>query len=166
MRKFDYTFLKKISVPADIMNSATSIYEMKAKAELRRTDFADVFSAMESVAKIQSVKSSNAIEGIITTDKRIRDIVNKSTVPQGHNELEIAGYRDALDLIHSSYSDIPFSEKAYWSCTECSSSPAATTSQESTKRRTISSWKPTAGAFAACVSRRFPQAKLPRRWNS
>ena len=98
MRKFDYTFLKKISVPADIMNSATSIYEMKAKAELRRTDFADVFSAMESVAKIQSVKSSNAIEGIITTDKRIRDIVNKSTVPQGHNELEIAGYRDALDL--------------------------------------------------------------------
>ena len=112
MRKFDYTFLKKISVPADIMNSATSTYEMKAKAELRRTDFADVFSAMESVAKIQSVKSSNAIEGIITTDKRIRDIVNKSTVPQGHNELEIAGYRDALDLIHSSYSDIPFSEKS------------------------------------------------------
>ena len=113
MRKFDYTFLKKISVPADIMNSATSIYEMKAKAELRRTDFAEVFSAMESVAKIQSVKSSNAIEGIITTDKRIRDIVNKSTAPQGHNELEIAGYRDALDLIHGSYSEIPFSEKKY-----------------------------------------------------
>ena len=112
MRKFDYSFLKRISVPADIMNYATSIYEMKAKAELRRTDFADVFSAMESVAKIQSVKSSNAIEGIITTDKRIRDIVNKSTAPQGHNELEIAGYRDALDLIHGSYSDIPFSEKS------------------------------------------------------
>jgi len=97
MRKFDYTFLKKISVPADIMNSATSIYEMKAKAELRQTDFAEVFSAMESVAKIQSVKSSNAIEGIITTDKRIRDIVNKSTAPQGHNELEIAGYRESLN---------------------------------------------------------------------
>ncbi|MBP0963772.1 MAG: Fic family protein, partial [Oscillospiraceae bacterium] len=48
----------------------------------------------------------------ITTDKRIRDIVNKSTAPQGQNELEIAGYRNALDLIHSSYSDIPFSEKS------------------------------------------------------
>lgn len=113
MRKFDYSFLKRISVPADIMNYATSIYEMKAKAELRRSDFAEVFSAMESVAKIQSVKSSNAIESIITTDKRIRDIVNKSTAPQGHNELEIAGYRDALDLIHGSYSEIPFSEKKY-----------------------------------------------------
>ena len=73
MRKFDYSFLKRISVPADIMNSATSIYEMKAKAELRRSDFAEVFSAMESVAKIQSVKSSNAIEGIITTDNGVSD---------------------------------------------------------------------------------------------
>ena len=43
MRKFDYSFLKRISVPADIMNYATSIYEMKAKAELRRSDFAEVF---------------------------------------------------------------------------------------------------------------------------
>ena len=104
---------------------------------------------MESVAKIQSVKSSNAIEGIITTDKRIRDIVNKSTAPQGHNELEIAGYRDALDLIHGSYSEIPFSEKAYWSCTEYYSSLAATTSRGGTKRRTISSLKLTVREFAA-----------------
>ena len=150
MRKFYYSFLKRISVPADIMNYATSIYEMKAKAELRRSDFAEVFSAMESVAKIQSVKSSNAIERIITTDKRIRDIVNKFTAPQGHNELEIAGYRDALDLIHGSYSEIPFSEKkVYWSCTEYYSSLAATTSRGGTKRRTISSLKLTVREFAA-----------------
>ena len=43
MRKFDYSFLKRISVPADIMNYATSIYEMKAKVELRRSDFAEVW---------------------------------------------------------------------------------------------------------------------------
>ena len=108
MRKFDYTFLKKISVPADIMNSATSIYEMKAKAELRRTDFADVFSAMESVAKIQSVKSSNAIEGIVTSDERIAAIVNQNSAPLNHNEAEIAGYRDALNAIHLGYAHIDF----------------------------------------------------------
>ena len=112
MRRFDYSFLKRISIPADILNSATSIYEMKARAEMRQSDFPTVFSAMESVAKIQSVKSSNAIEGIITTDKRIRGIVNNSVAPQGHNELEIAGYRDALNLIHSSYSDIAFNERS------------------------------------------------------
>lgn len=53
------------------MNSAISIYEMKARAEMWQVDFADVFSAMESVAKIQSLKSSNAIEGVVMTDKRI-----------------------------------------------------------------------------------------------
>ncbi len=112
MRKFDYSFLKRSSVPADIVNSATSIFEMKARAEMRQVDFSDVFSAMESVAKIQSVKSSNAIEGIITTDKRIKEIVNNSVAPRGHNELEIAGYRDALNLIHSNYYDIAFDEKS------------------------------------------------------
>lgn len=57
MRRFDYSFLKRSSVPADIVSSASSIYEMKAQAEMRQADFADVFSTMESVAKIQSVKS-------------------------------------------------------------------------------------------------------------
>ena len=108
MRKFDYSFLKRISVPADIMNYATSIYEMKAKAELRRSDFAEVFSAMESVAKIQSVKSSNAIEGIVTSDERIAAIVNQNSAPLNHNEAEIAGYRDALNEIHLGYEHIDF----------------------------------------------------------
>lgn len=57
MRRFDYSFLKRSSVPADIVSSASSIYEMKVQAEMRQADFADVFLAMESVAKIQSVKS-------------------------------------------------------------------------------------------------------------
>ena len=108
MRKFDYSFLKRISVPADIMNYATSIYEMKAKVELRRSDFAEVFSAMESVAKIQSVKSSNAIEGIVTSDERIAAIVNQNSAPLNHNEAEIAGYRDALNEIHLGYEHIDF----------------------------------------------------------
>ena len=108
MRKFDYSFLKRISVPADIMNYATLIYEMKAKAELRRSDFAEVFSAMESVAKIQSVKSSNAIEGIVTSDERIAAIVNQNSAPLNHNEAEIAGYRDALNEIHLGYEHIDF----------------------------------------------------------
>lgn len=125
MRKFDYKFLKRISVPADIMNSATSIYEMKAKAELRQTDFADVFSAMESVAKIQSVKSSNAIEGIITTDKRIRDIVNKSTATRSTLSTAVTStFRSA--------------KKVYSSCTKCFSGQAATASQGGTRQRTIS----------------------------
>ena len=56
------------------------------------------------------MKSSNAIEGIITRDERIEEIVNQNSKPLNHNENEIAGYRDALNEIHLHYEDIEFSE--------------------------------------------------------
>lgn len=65
---------------------------------------------MEAIARVQSVKSSNAIEGIITTDKRVSEIVNNDSSPLNHNEEEIAGYRDALNIIHNGYKDISFTE--------------------------------------------------------
>ena len=56
---------------------------------------------MESIARVQSVKNSNAIEGIVTTDARIKEIVDGNSAPLNHNEMEIAGYRDVLDEIHT-----------------------------------------------------------------
>lgn len=64
---------------------------------------------MEGIARVQSVKSSNAIEGIVTSDERIAAIVNRSSAPLNHDEAEIAGYRDALNEIHLHYGEIPFS---------------------------------------------------------
>ncbi|MCF0130809.1 MAG: hypothetical protein HUJ71_03735 [Pseudobutyrivibrio sp.] len=58
---------------------------------------------------VESVKGSNAIEGIITTDDRIREIVNGS-IPISHDEMEISGYKDALNLINTSYEDLDFTE--------------------------------------------------------
>ena len=112
MRRFDYSFLNNGLLPANLVNLTSNIVALKTMAGVRMEEYTQVITELEAVAKVQSIKSSNAIEGIISTDKRIRDIVNKSTAPQGHNELEIAGYRDALDLIHGSYSEIPFSEKS------------------------------------------------------
>ena len=65
--------------------------------------FPDMLSSLEQIARVESVKGSNAIEGIVTTDQRIREIVNGNTAPLNHDEMEIVGYRDALDLIHSNY---------------------------------------------------------------
>lgn len=70
---------------------------------------ARVFTGLEAVAKVQSVKSSNAIEGIVTSDRRIAEIVNRSSAPLNHNEEEIAGYRDALNAIHTGYEYLSFS---------------------------------------------------------
>jgi len=77
---------------------------------VRKDKYEKIFTELEKIAKVQSVKSSNAIEGIIISDERIQQIVNQSSEPLNHNEQEIAGYRDALNQIHLHYKDIEFNE--------------------------------------------------------
>jgi len=110
MRKFDYSFLHNGLLPANLINLTSAIYSLKTGAELRKDEFNKIFISLEKIAKVQSVKSSNAIEGIITSDERINEIVNHSSKPLNHNEAEIAGYRDALNTIHLNYNNIEFSE--------------------------------------------------------
>ncbi len=110
MKKFDYSFLDNGLLPANLINLIGAIYSLKTGAEIRKDEYEKIFTELEKIAKVQSVKSSNAIEGIITSDERIRAIVNQSSKPLNHNEFEIAGYRDALNEIHLHYKDIEFNE--------------------------------------------------------
>lgn len=111
MHKFDYSFLDNGLLPANLINLTTDIYSLRTASDVRKADNEKVFTELVKIAKVQSVKSSNAIEGIITTDKRITEIVNNNSAPLNHDEAEIAGYRDALDRIHTGYENITFSEK-------------------------------------------------------
>lgn len=111
MRRFDYGFLDSGLLPAKMVDLTSSIYSLRTAAGMRKSEFKTVFTELESIAKVQSVKSSNAIEGIITGDKRISEIVNNSSAPLNHDEAEIAGYRDALNMIHTGYEHITFSVK-------------------------------------------------------
>ena len=110
MRKFDYSFLDNGLLPANLINLTGVIYSLKTGAEIRKDEYGKIFTELEKIAKVQSVKSSNAIEGIVTSDKRIKEIVNQSSKPLNHNESEIAGYRDALNQIHLNFEDIDFNE--------------------------------------------------------
>lgn len=110
MHKFDYSFLNNGFLPANLVNLTTNIVSLKTLAGVRKEDYIKVFTELESIAKVQSVKSSNAIEGIITSDERIAAIVNQNSAPLNHNEAEIAGYRDALNEIHQNYQHIDFRE--------------------------------------------------------
>ena len=110
MRKFDYSFLNSELLPANLINITGVIYSLKTGSEIRRDEYEKIFTELEKIAKVQSVKSSNAIEGIVTSDERIKEIVNGSSKPLNHNEAEIAGYRDALNEIHLNYKSIEFSE--------------------------------------------------------
>ena len=111
MRKFDYSFLDNGLLPAGLVNLTASIAELKTMAGVRKEDNAKIFTELESIARVQSIKSSNAIEGIVTSDKRIAEIVNGNSKPLNHNEAEIAGYRDALGIIHLNYDSIDFRER-------------------------------------------------------
>lgn len=110
MRRFDYSFLDNGLLPANLINLTSTIYSLKTGAEIKKDEYQKIFTELEKIAKVQSVKSSNAIEGIITSDERINQIVNQSSEPLNHNEQEIAGYRDALNQIHLHYNNMNFNE--------------------------------------------------------
>ena len=111
MRKFDYSFLNNGLLPASLINLTSNISTLKTMAGIRKEEYAQVFTELEVVAKVQSIKSSNAIEGIVTSDERIAAIVNQNSAPLNHNEAEIAGYRDALNEIHLGYKYMDFRER-------------------------------------------------------
>ena len=108
MRKFDYSILNNGLLPASLVNLTSNIAALKTMAGVRRNEYAQIFTELEAVAKVQSVKSSNALEGIVTSDDRIAAIVNQNSAPLNHNEAEIAGYRDALNEIHLDHAYIDF----------------------------------------------------------
>ena len=111
MRKFDYSFLNNGLLPANLVNLTANIASLKTMAGVRREENARIFTELEAVAKVQSIKSSNAIEGIVTSDERIAAIVNQNSAPLNHNEAEIAGYRDALNAIHLGYDHLDFTQR-------------------------------------------------------
>lgn len=98
-------------LPANLVDLTSNIYTLKTMAGIRKEEYTQIFTELEAVAKIQSIKSSNEIEGIVTSDERIAAIVNQNSAPLNHNEAEIAGYRDALNEIHLGFEHIDFRER-------------------------------------------------------
>ena len=111
MHIFDYSFLENGLLPAGIVYLTATISAFKALSGERKDKNQKIYTELEAIARVQSVKSSNAIEGIVTTDARIKEIVEGKSAPLNHNEVEIAGYRDALDEIHKYHSQLSFSEE-------------------------------------------------------
>ena len=110
MREFNYLKLMELSLPVNIYHTIAKIHEYKGKQELYVKNYPDILDKMIDVAKIQSTKSSNAIEGIYTNDARLNELMNKKAEPRNRNEEEIAGYRHVLDIIHENYAYIEFNK--------------------------------------------------------
>ncbi len=107
MRTFNYSALRQMKWDSEVLGLVASIYKEAGKQEMCLKQRPEAMEKLVEIAKIQSTEASNAIEGIVTTDTRIRQLVRQKTVPRNRNEQEIAGYRDALAVIHESFDTIP-----------------------------------------------------------
>lgn len=110
MREFDYTKKWEKLLTPEIVRYLTMIHEYKGEQRLIAERHADVLDSLVEIARIQSTESSNKIEGIYTSDDRLKKIVLDKTMPKTRNEREIAGYRDVLNTIHDNYAHIPIKD--------------------------------------------------------
>lgn len=103
MHNFEYNEnAKKLLTPENVQLLST-IYEHKGRQQLFVEAKKDELNTLMEIAKIQSTKSSNRIEGIFTTDKRLEELMSQKSEPRNRNEQEISGYRDVLSTIHENY---------------------------------------------------------------
>ena len=107
MREFDYSKIKNQKWDSEILGLVAAIYKYAGKQELYLKQKPHELDKLVEIAKVQSTEASNAIEGIVTTNTRIKQLVNEKTTPKNRNEQEIAGYRDVLNVIHESFDAIP-----------------------------------------------------------
>lgn len=107
MHTFDYKETPKLLLTPDIVNMLSSLHEIRGKQELYIEAESDVLTALLDIAKIQSTKASNKIEGIYTSDERLEALVMEKAEPRNRSEEEIAGYREVLATVHDSYEYIP-----------------------------------------------------------
>ena len=107
MRAFNYSKYREQKWDSEVLGLVAAIYKEAGKQELYLKQRPEELEKLVEIARIQSTESSNAIEGIVTTDTRIRQLVAEKTAPRNRSEQEIAGYRDALSVIHESFDAIP-----------------------------------------------------------
>lgn len=107
MHTFDYKETPKRLLTPDIVNLLSSLHEFRGKQELYIEAESDVLTALLDIAKIQSTKASNKIEGIYTSDERLEALVMEKVEPRNRSEEEIAGYSEVLTTVHDSYEYIP-----------------------------------------------------------
>ena len=110
MRNFNYSAIKYQKWDSEILGLIAAIYKEAGKQEMYLKQRPEELDKLVEIAKIQSTEASNAIEGIVTTSTRIRQLVEEKTTPKNRDEQEIAGYRDVLNVIHDSFDAIPITK--------------------------------------------------------
>lgn len=92
------------------LSTLRALGEYRGKQKLFVAQSAEVLADLKQQAVIESAESSNRLEGVVVSRTRLKSLMVKNAPPQSRSEQEIAGYRDALSLIHEACDAMPVSE--------------------------------------------------------
>jgi len=93
--------LEQMTVSMGTVRSVALLNEYKGKQQLFERQAPQLLNALREVARVQSIESSNRIEGVIAAPGRAAQIAAEKAEPVDRSEQEIAGYRDALATVHA-----------------------------------------------------------------
>lgn len=106
MMSFRNDQLSRFAVPMGTVWLMEDIAEAKGRWQLYAKQAPQILNALREMALVQSVESSNRIEGVTVARDRLRPLVLGDAKPRDRSEQEILGYRQALNLIHSQARDL------------------------------------------------------------
>jgi Fic family protein len=101
MMSFRGNYLGRLALPLSSVWLVGDIAEAKGRQELYLDKPPEILTSLREAALVQSVESSNRIEGVTVAPDRLRPLVLEDARPRDRSEEEIQGYRRALELIHA-----------------------------------------------------------------
>lgn len=101
-----------IQITPEILNLIARIDEFKGAWRALGTLAPDRLAALRRVATIESIGSSTRIEGSKLSDREVEQLLSNLEIQSftTRDEQEVAGYAELMDLVFSSWQDIPFTE--------------------------------------------------------
>jgi len=108
MKSFENEFVTRQPITHNVLQLLGGIREFKGKQDLFKRQSPQVLKNLIEIATIQSIESSNRIEGVTAPHERILKLAQEKTIPTNRSEEEIMGYRYVLQLIHQNHQHIPF----------------------------------------------------------
>lgn len=109
MQSLDSLFLDRLTLTPAHGSTLRALGEHRGEQELHSQQTPHALETLRTVAMVESTESSNRLEGVVASPGRLREVVLRDAAPADRSEQEIAGYRDALALIHESAAHMPVS---------------------------------------------------------
>lgn len=109
MSRMSIERLRSLQLPIGTAWLLADCMEARGKQDLWIRQKPDALNMLREQAIIQSVESSNRIEGVVIPKERLRPVVLGKSRPKDRSEEELAGYRKALDWIFEQKKPVPVS---------------------------------------------------------